>query len=88
MAETEEFYKLEERQASGETLPDLERALIILRQSGVYLLALRAAKELAALRAELAEARPIIWGVSSLARTGHYDPAADKWLAKYPEGEK
>ena len=56
MAETEEFYKLEERQASGETLPDLERALIILRQIGVDLLAFRAVKELAALRAALAEA--------------------------------
>jgi len=45
----------------------------------------KALAELAALRAALTEARPIIWGMSSLARTGHYDPAADKWLAKYGE---
>ena len=80
MAETEEFYKLEERQASGETLPDLERALIILRQSGVDLLAFRAAKELAVLRAALEEARAAM-------EAGDVLDAIDKWLAKYPEGE-
>ena len=80
MAETEEFYKLEERQASGSVSPDLERALIILRQSGVDLLAFRAAKELAVLRAALEEARAAM-------EAGDVLDAIDKWLAKYPEGE-
>jgi hypothetical protein len=49
------FYEIEARHARGEHVTPLERALLVLRQTGSAQLAFDGATELAQLRAEVAE---------------------------------